>query len=298
MYWLSGYSTLEHLALESLLLRSWKASNSLLLFYVNKPCLVIGRNQNPWREVSPSSQLPLFRRSSGGGTVYHDEGNLNWALIVPRALHDKDLELESMALAISSLGYDVRPGPRGGLYCGDSSPHPGCKVTGTARRFGVSNVLHHGTLLVQSDLTALQSSLGGIETEEDISLASVSAHPVNITSIGPQSDPGKIAAGIAKALGQPEICPLPPELIDRLLLVQEMELLASEAWVYGATPRFKLKVPTIGGDQFLSVEKGTVVGSGVDPTKDPWIGRTFSFGLYFEIMESAQRALHIRGNMR
>ena len=81
---LDGFSPLEHLAFEELLLRN-PGGRFLLLFYVNAPSVIIGRNQNPWREVSEDSCLPLYRRSSGGGTVYHDEGNLNWATILPAA---------------------------------------------------------------------------------------------------------------------------------------------------------------------------------------------------------------------
>ncbi|HWP68009.1 MAG TPA: biotin/lipoate A/B protein ligase family protein, partial [Rectinemataceae bacterium] len=178
-YELEGSSPLDHMAIENTLLEIYAGPPVLLLFYVNDPSVIIGRNQNPWRETAPSSALPLFRRISGGGAVYHDRGNLNWSFIVPRALHSQENELAAMAAAISAQGFEIGPGPRGGLYCGGASVRAGGKVSGTARRFGAKNVLHHGTLLVDSDMASLHASLGGIETCDDRSISSVPASPLN-----------------------------------------------------------------------------------------------------------------------
>jgi lipoate-protein ligase A len=80
---------LKHLAVESALVESalietWNRDAGLLLLYTNEACLVIGRNQNPWKEVNPRSRLPGLPSRLGGGAVYHDRGNLNWSLVVPR----------------------------------------------------------------------------------------------------------------------------------------------------------------------------------------------------------------------
>ena len=228
--------------------------------------------------------------------MYHDEGNLNWALIVPRESHNKDLELAAIASALAELGYEVQPGPRGGLFCSSPGPWFGQKVTGTARRFGVANVLHHGTLLVDSDLSALQASLGGIDTVDDISLASVSAKPVNITSIGPPSEPKGVASGINRVLGGTTLNMLPSEYADTLLVGQEMDVLSSDEWMYRATPRFKIKIPAIEGDMLLAIEKGIVACDGLDPTMRMYEGRAFSFELYFELVDRARRESPTRGN--
>jgi Lipoate-protein ligase A len=80
----------ESALVESALIETWNRDAGLLLLYTNEACLVIGRNQNPWKEVNPRSRLPVYRRDSGGGAVYHDRGNLNWSLVVPRETHDRD----------------------------------------------------------------------------------------------------------------------------------------------------------------------------------------------------------------
>ena len=98
------------MSIENVLLETWRRPEGLLLFYINGPSVIIGRNQNPWREAAPGTGLPLYRRASGGGAVYHDEGNLNWALIVPRLMHSQDAELAMVAAALSAQGVDAGAG--------------------------------------------------------------------------------------------------------------------------------------------------------------------------------------------
>jgi len=174
-------SPLDIISFEECLVNSWTGEKALLLFYVNAPSVIIGRNQNYWREVSPLCKVPVFRRVSGGGAVYHDGGNLNWAFIVPRAIHSQDEELAAVARAIGSLGIDARPGARGGIFVSLGDGETQGKISGTARRFGTRNVLHHGTMLVSTDIAALKASLGGIKVFEDTSIASVPGHPVNLS---------------------------------------------------------------------------------------------------------------------
>lgn len=191
---------LDIIAFEECLVDSWTGKGMLLLFYVNQPSVIIGRNQNYWREVSPLCNVPVYRRSSGGGAVYHDAGNLNWALIVPRALHSQHDELSLMAKAISELGVCARPGDRGGLFVAMEDGETQGKISGTARRFGTRNVLHHGTLLIAADLQALRASLGGIRVFEDLSIASVPARPINLSRFVPSLSVDEAASRISVGL--------------------------------------------------------------------------------------------------
>lgn len=65
-------------AIEYYLLTELQGYESILFLWINTPCAFIGRNQNPWKELDlkfmDEHKIPLLRRKSGGGTVYHDEG--------------------------------------------------------------------------------------------------------------------------------------------------------------------------------------------------------------------------------
>ena len=86
----------RNLAFEDQLLKNIRPSEKYLLVYQNDPCVVMGRFQNPWREVNleflenNQSHLKLVRRQSGGGCVYHDLGNMCFSFIHPSRDHHKD----------------------------------------------------------------------------------------------------------------------------------------------------------------------------------------------------------------
>ena len=257
-YRLPTFSILDHLAIENTLIETKDSAESLLLFYVNGPSVIIGRNQNPWREAAPGTRIPLYRRVSGGGTVYHDEGNLNWSLIVHRPSHSQEAELAMMAAAISAQGFDVVPGPRGGLYCGPSSKLAGRKLSGTARRFNTKNVLHHGTLLVNTDMKTLEASLGGIETTDDASLPSVPASPANLSALNPRIEMDELIDGISRAITGAAPLLLLASMIDAPLLEKEKAMLSSPEWVFGATPPFSVLLRSEKANFILRVERGMI----------------------------------------
>lgn len=166
------------------------ASDSLVLFlYVNRPSVIIGRNQNPWLEVNlpllnPKREqaeidpaglgaVDLVRRRSGGGTVFHDEGNVNWTVICPRDQFTRDKHAEMVVRALRSCGIDrARVNERHdvvldqGQVAGHPDPEdthstpytmPGgdgptpLKVSGSAYKItGTRRALHHGTCLLSS----------------------------------------------------------------------------------------------------------------------------------------------------
>jgi lipoate-protein ligase A len=292
---LEGSSPIDHLAAEACLMSASPSGRGMLVFYINSASILIGRNQNPWREISPSSTLPFFRRTSGGGAVYHDEGNLNWALIVPRDAHDKDAELAIVAAAVSSLGKNVLPGPRGGLFISEGEGRLGGKVCGTARRFGPKTVLHHGTLLVSADLSALASSLGGLETLDDASLPSVPAKAVNLRDEGLDLSPLEVAYALSRFIAGSLPLSLPPDLMDPAAFERERSLLGSDEWRFGTTPSFAVSLEGAEGSRLI-VEKGRMARfewGNLPPREDlsRFLGSPFSCSLAEELKESVKTGL-------
>ncbi|PQE26785.1 lipoate- ligase a protein [Rutstroemia sp. NJR-2017a BVV2] len=100
-----------NLSIEHYLLQKTAAESTVLFLYTNRPCIVIGRNQNPWLEVnlgllreSPIGNIALVRRRSGGGTVFHDEGNVNYSVICPTPQFDRDKHADMVVRALHKLG--------------------------------------------------------------------------------------------------------------------------------------------------------------------------------------------------
>jgi len=94
-----------NLALEHWLYRNFDFSkHHVLLFWRNDPCVVFGRHQNPWLEcnvqAAEKADIALARRNSGGGTVYHDNGNLNLTFFTPRKRYNRRYNLNIITNAL------------------------------------------------------------------------------------------------------------------------------------------------------------------------------------------------------
>lgn len=137
----------------------------------NGRCVVVGRSQIAEAEVDIAAcrelDVPVVRRFTGGGTVYHDPGNLNVTIIMrrddPRLLASPSLArvpglyrllLKPLAVAVTSLGVPALATERDLLVDGE-------KVSGVAAWIGARSLLVHGTLLVDADLATLDRVLAG-----------------------------------------------------------------------------------------------------------------------------------------
>jgi lipoate-protein ligase A len=254
-----------NLALEEALLEAEGAPPYMLLVYSNEPCVVIGRNQNPWAEVASDAGLPVLRRISGGGAVYQDLGNLDWALFVSRSRHDPDAEIGLIAHSLAALGIATRSGKRGGLFV-DGGPLDGRKISGTARRMSADRVLHHGTLLVDADLARLARSLGGIEVAASRSLPSVPSVPANLSQLVPGLRMDEVATALAKEIARGGALEEIQTAIHALIAPGRIETiamkLASWDWTYGQTLPFSVEASTPLGPLLIAVRGGIVVELG------------------------------------
>lgn len=114
-----------NLALEDWLYRNFDFKNHhILLLWQNSPAVVIGRHQNPWLEANtailPEHGIEIARRNSGGGTVYHDHGNLNLTFFTPRENYSRknNLQLISRAL-LREWGLKTEISPREDIVSGN-----------------------------------------------------------------------------------------------------------------------------------------------------------------------------------
>ncbi|GET86117.1 lipoate-protein ligase-like [Leishmania tarentolae] len=150
----NSFSIFENLAAEEALLRglSIDKKQCLLLFYVNHPCVVVGRNQNIFQEVSlrraAADGVCVARRVSGGGAVFHDTGNLCFSFITHRHHYAPEKTIQLVRLGLSaSYAIDaarLTTTGRHDLFL------DGRKITGSAMRVQRDIAYHHCTLLVDT----------------------------------------------------------------------------------------------------------------------------------------------------
>jgi lipoate-protein ligase A len=131
-----------------------------LILWQNDNTIVVGQNQNTREEINHAfveeHGINVVRRSTGGGAVYHDLGNLNYSFITD--LQDaKNLTIEPFirkaVAALKALGLDAQASGRNDILV------DGQKVSGTAQHISRKRILHHGTLLFDSDISFIAEAL-------------------------------------------------------------------------------------------------------------------------------------------
>ncbi len=135
-----------NLAFEEYLLDKVTDYRNILFLWQNSNTVVIGKNQNPWRECR--SELleaeggKLARRSTGGGAVYHDMGNLNFSFIIERNSQDFNLQARIITQAVKKFGIEAYVNGRNDIVTNEG------KFSGNAFTYRKNRALHHGTILV------------------------------------------------------------------------------------------------------------------------------------------------------
>lgn len=149
-----------NLALEEYLTLHHSAMDSAFLLWQNEPSVIVGRHQNTAEEIDEhfvrNHSIHVVRRISGGGAVYHDLGNLNYSLIVNHFSKNFDFArfTEPVIRTLAALGVHAENSGRNDILV------DGRKISGTARFQHKNRILHHGTILFDSDLDRLASALG------------------------------------------------------------------------------------------------------------------------------------------
>lgn len=147
-----------NLAIEELLLTNSK--EEYLILGINNPSVIIGKHQSPHREVNTKfvieNDIPVIRRISGGGTVFHDKGNLNFTFI-RQSEAGKQVDFRKYTQPVIdfllSLGVEAKFEGKSDIKAG------GLKISGNAEHVHWNRVLHHGTLLFGTSLDMLRNSL-------------------------------------------------------------------------------------------------------------------------------------------
>ncbi|MGA0334228.1 MAG: lipoate--protein ligase family protein [Kiritimatiellia bacterium] len=250
----------EALALENCLLNTTPDAEALLFCWIGEPAVVMGKNQNPWRECNlellQAERLKLARRVSGGGAVYHDPGNLNIAWILPREGYRPETMHDLLIRALARLDIQAVKGAGGSVRVAER------KISGSAFCYRREKVLHHGTLLLNADLDLLRSALSPRQLNmQTHAVPSVPAPVVNLTDL----DPGLNREKILEALLQEgEACFGRADQMGFAQLPETWEAeksqFAAPAWIWDQTPGFASQLTVPDGRNFIfRVRKGRIV---------------------------------------
>lgn len=172
-----------NLAIEEYALKHLPDQDDYLLFYINEPSIIIGKNQNTVEEINvgyvEEHGIHVVRRLSGGGAVYHDLGNLNFSFITNddgQSFHNFRKFTEPVVQALNKLNVQAELTGRNDIQVGER------KISGNAQYSTKGRMFSHGTLLFDSEMENVVSALKvNAEKIQSKGIKSIRSRVANIT---------------------------------------------------------------------------------------------------------------------
>jgi lipoate---protein ligase len=236
-----------NLALEEYLLRHLDTHEDILLFYINEPSIIVGRNQNTLEEINHEyvreHGIHVVRRMSGGGTVYHDLGNLNFSFITdyaPSNFRNFRKFTKPVIEVLHGLGVPAELSGRNDILV------EGRKISGTAQYSTSKRMFSHGTLLFNAHLENVSEALN-VKMDKITSkgIKSVRSRVANISefmqeTMTTQAFRQRLLEGVFAGVD-----PIPQYHLNRAdwAGVHKMvdERYAQWAWNFGRSPKFNVQ---------------------------------------------------------
>ena len=255
-----------NLAAEEYFLKNFQ--EDFFMLWRSRPSVVVGKHQNALAEINHefvrTHQIPVARRLSGGGTVFHDPGNVNFTFIRNVAnISEVNFKIFTIPVieALRKLGVEAYTTGRNDLLI------DGKKISGNAEHVHRNRVLHHGTLLFDSRLEALKGALKvDLSKFEDKAVQSNRSEVTNIAnylskSISVEEFTGFLFAEISQNYTEFQVYePIAADItaIEKL----SIEKYQTWDWIFGYSPRYRFTntLNTANGAIYVNllVEKGHI----------------------------------------
>jgi len=270
-----------NLAAEEYFLKNF--SEDFFMLWRSRPSIVVGKHQNALAEINHDfvreNQIPVARRLSGGGTVFHDAGNVNFTFIRNvEKFSEVNFKVFTIPVveALKKLGVDAYTTGRNDLLI------DGKKISGNAEHVHRNRVLHHGTLLFDSHLELLKGALKvDLSKFEDKAVQSNRSEVTNIANYLPNPVSVEVFTNFIFA----EISRNYPEFQVYELTTADIEAIEKLSfekyqtwdWIFGYSPKYRFanSLDTPNGAILINllVEKGIVTEANVSGTILPEIAQ-------------------------
>lgn len=232
-----------NLALEEYLLKEKNMPDDVFILWQNSPTVVIGKNQNTLEEIDSDyvreNNIYVVRRLSGGGAVYHDSGNLNFTFIMKDFNIKNDFSFFAGPVigCLSSLGVKAEFDGRNDITI------EGKKFSGNAQYFHKKKLLHHGTILFDSDLSILGNVLKAKKKYASNAVKSVNGRVTNLKDyLGSDMNIEKFKETLINSIFSYHRCRYAEYRLDEEDTARIEELAQKRyhtwAWNYGHSPAF------------------------------------------------------------
>lgn len=232
-----------NLATEDWIFRDMDPQFHILFLWRNKDTVVIGRNQNPWAECHVSKMeedgVKLARRQSGGGAVFHDLGNTNFTFLNSRQAYSKETNSRIIINALGRFGIKAYTSGRNDILVDEK------KISGAAYKENSDRAFHHGTLLINANLSRLGQYLNPNKKKlEAKGVSSVRARVANLVEFNPEVNHESLSQAIIQEFFAYYKTECPIEVLDHEYLKtipelhQYYEQLSDWNWRFGKTPEF------------------------------------------------------------